>query len=570
MRSSHGEQICVSQTTLNQVTGHRYARMNAPESLFTILQTQDQDTLVDPALMEWTTVTISAALAAERGLNFTTARGLISEMNVRYKHDKEAVTRTVTYLWERETVGLPGVTVPPPEIPPADDYEPIPPADFQDEWPDGDAWGGSPNGVFVWNYSELFRTWDIKDVSPTWEQIGDCAVDMSPSTIIYDVQQVMYGATSVGAYALTDVGLYWCADIMAAADLTWDLRLSNATIQASEVQPTPSVNDIMCFTTWGKNPGFVIIGSGEKGSATAQQLSNYKHAYFWHSHDYGQTWTGPIDAGGDHLYSSFADGDGYRSYCRMPTPGLAMYRDDDGIIYACRMSSTMVLQQWSTIFWSEDQGHTWNLDSSGISSQYQNQHNGAISHPYPDRTSLMFFMGGSIGVSNRSDLWKSDDEFSTKTLIVDSNVFPVGYGGLPACRVPNTDPFRNLHGIVPIHYTTGGSPYPSHMMETTDGGVSWQRLGTRVFENGNRAYSQATFGNCAWSTPNGWPGDPDWWFTIRSWGTTTGTTIFLTTDDNFATDDDRNGNIATIVGTNNWEAGGNGGGFAMPKVGPNA
>jgi hypothetical protein len=575
MFNTHGEQIVVSQAILNKVCGHRYARMNAPESLFTVNLTQDQDTLIEPALMEWTTLTISAAVAAERGLTFTTARGLVSEMSIQYKHDKEAITRSLTFLWERETVGLPGVTVPPPEIPAADPYEPIPPADWTPPDLDDGAYGGSPTGFIMWDKELVYRTYDLDASSPTWEIITDVTSDLDVANVrIFDIQSTHDAAATVGAYMLTDVGLYRTSDIMAGT-VSWTCVLSNATVQATEEQPVevnPSataVSVIASFTTWGKTPGFVVLSTSLDKQDFAY-TTNYKRCYFWHSHDYGQTWT-TVDAGGDHIYSSFADGDGYRSYALANLFSMAMYRDTAGTIYCARSSIKVILQQYGTVFKSTDQGHTWSIVASldpGLDFD-NNPFNVSASHPYPSGTSTMLFTEGGAGVSARTNLWKSNDEFATKTKIVDRNVFPVGYGGVPYGFRPNQNPFDDDHIITLMHYTTGGSPYNAHMMETTNGGTSWSRLGTRAFTNGNRFMPSVTFAASNYSSPNGWPGNDQWWCCVRNVNTATAEAIIVTTD-NWSTDSDKAGNLNTLLGGNNWNQNGYSGGFALPKVGPNA
>ena len=570
MRATHGEQISPSQVILNQVTGHRYARMNAPESLFNITQTQDQDNLIDPAAMEWTTLTITAALAAERGLTFTTERGLVSEMSIRYKADKEAVTRTITLLWERETVGLPAVTVIPPEIPPADDYEPVPSEDWTPPDLDDDVYGGSPEAYFMWNYDELFRTWDISVPSPVWEKVYDEDASAADGiTYIFEVQSVLYSATKCGGYMLTDVGLHWCADLMAAAPLVWTEVLTNIETQAQEEAPTPDLNVITSFTTWGSHPEYVICMVSSDGTNTG--LGDYKHIYTYHSHDYGATWK-QVDAGtvqAEQIYSGSAPGDGYRSYCFCALKSLQMYRGEAGHVYAHRSSYRLGLQQAGTVFVSEDAGETWVRRDQEILDQYANEENGGLRHPYPDLTSLCYCCGDGFGISARGNMEASTDEFVTTNLIVERNTFPVGYGGVPNCYIGNKDPFRNDHIICFLTDTAGGSPYNAHVMETTDAGVSWHRLGSDVWETGNRLYPNQNHPSLAWSDMDGWPGNPDWWATMRSFGTDTDAPLFYTTQDNFATRDDKSGNLEALVGHDSWKSSLNGGSFALPKVGPN-
>ena len=574
MRNTHGEQIAINQTQLNQVTGHRYARMNAPESTFNIKLTQSQDNLIDPAAMEWTTVNIDAASASERGLVLTTARGLVNEMVIRYLQQREAVNRDITILWERETVGLPAVTVIPPEIPPADDVVPYPGP--SEEWTppdlDDDVYGGSPEAYFMWNYDELFRTWDISVPSPTWEKVYDEDASAADGiTYIFEVQSVLYSATTCGGFMITDVGLHWCSDLMADAPLVWTEILTNVETQAQEEAPgVGDVNVITSFTTWGKHPGYIICMTA--ANSTQLELGDYKHIYTYHSHDFGETWK-QVDAGtvqAEQIYSGSAPGDGYRSYCFCALKSLGMYRDEAGHVYAHRSSYRHGLQQAGTVFVSEDAGETWVRRAEEILDQYANEENGGLRHPYPDLTSLAYCTGDGYGISARGNMESTTDEFVTTDLIIERNVFPVGYGGIPNCYIGNKDPFRNGHIIIFLQYTAGGSPYPAHVMETEDSGASWSRLGSDEWGTGNRNYPNHNHPSIAWSDMDGWPGNPNWWATMRSWSQDTDAPLFYTTQDNFATRDDKSGNLEALVGHDSWKSGINGGAFALPKVGVNS
>lgn len=110
LAQEQGEQLARSQTDLNTCEGHRYARLNAPESTYIITLVGGDDRGIEPADMTWVKLTLSAATAAQRGLAFTEARGLPQELVIRYDARREGLARTVELTWERETSGPPAVT----------------------------------------------------------------------------------------------------------------------------------------------------------------------------------------------------------------------------------------------------------------------------------------------------------------------------------------------------------------------------------------------------------------------------------------------------------------------------
>lgn len=114
----HGEQLAPSQDALNIATGHRYARLNARQTLFDITLAGTGNYTFDPARMEWVALNIPLALAAQRELYFASQRGLIQEMTIRYQHTRTGLVRSTTVRWERETWGGIGVTDTPPELEP--------------------------------------------------------------------------------------------------------------------------------------------------------------------------------------------------------------------------------------------------------------------------------------------------------------------------------------------------------------------------------------------------------------------------------------------------------------------
>jgi hypothetical protein len=110
-------QLALNQEDLDVTEGHRYARLNAPYSLFRV--TLSQPGLLgtaqftpdhfQPAGTRWVRVTVPPAVAAQRGLDFTEARFMLREMNIAYRYSRLGIEPTVELTLEKETVGTPAV-----------------------------------------------------------------------------------------------------------------------------------------------------------------------------------------------------------------------------------------------------------------------------------------------------------------------------------------------------------------------------------------------------------------------------------------------------------------------------
>ena len=135
-----GEQLAVSQAALNACEGHRYARLNAPETPYIFTLRDGIVDAIEPADLTWVQMTVSAAIAAQRGLAFTEARGLPLELSIRYEQTRTGLVRTADLTWERETSGTPAVTV----VQPPNEMEDWPSIGFP-EW-DPIEWDPMPAG----------------------------------------------------------------------------------------------------------------------------------------------------------------------------------------------------------------------------------------------------------------------------------------------------------------------------------------------------------------------------------------------------------------------------------------
>lgn len=217
--TTHGEQLAIDQTGLNAVTGHRYARMNASNGHFTVTLVEGDDLGIEPADLTWVELTISAAVAAQRGLSFTSARGLVASINIRYAHERTGIVRTVDLAWELETVGTPAATVIPDVISPIDDnwwiLPPVdPPFDF-----------GLVDGVqtvaLIGSDGDLFRTSDFQSSPPTWDWVPRATLgitDVQLYTFVVDPFSPLYRGlgSTVNGWVTGKTSIWRIVDIFGA------------------------------------------------------------------------------------------------------------------------------------------------------------------------------------------------------------------------------------------------------------------------------------------------------------------------------------------------------------------
>ena len=127
-----GSQLVLNAQELRVRTGHDYARLNARETSFTIQLTHGGDAGFEPALMEWVTFSISAAVAAQRGVTIAEGERFLL-LGVGISHDDEGQTNKVNLQIEREVIGFEAIAVIPPtpastspSIPPLPTIPPVP------------------------------------------------------------------------------------------------------------------------------------------------------------------------------------------------------------------------------------------------------------------------------------------------------------------------------------------------------------------------------------------------------------------------------------------------------------
>lgn len=109
-----GEQLAESLAAFLVREGNRYAaRLNQPESLYRVRLAHGATGNIDPARMEWVTLTVTSDTVDERGVTLAAARFLPYLVDIEYDH--VAGTKTILVEMEREVTGTPAQAYTPPE-----------------------------------------------------------------------------------------------------------------------------------------------------------------------------------------------------------------------------------------------------------------------------------------------------------------------------------------------------------------------------------------------------------------------------------------------------------------------
>ena len=239
------ERLVTNQAQINKVTGHRYARLNAPETFFTIRLARDDTVGIEPADMTWVRLTLAAPYATQRNLELSTENGLVHEVRINYQTDP-ALAKTVELLWERATTGFPGLTEILPDLPPPPPIEPPPPDPGGNDPP---GYGDGLGTAYIMDSGGLERTSALGDASPSWTDVSG-----SLTGTLYDF--ILDPFDPSAAWAMTSTGIWRCDDIKTGS--TWSQQLTAAAIltgtggQTSisswgSIHASINVEDYVCF-----------------------------------------------------------------------------------------------------------------------------------------------------------------------------------------------------------------------------------------------------------------------------------------------------------------------------------
>lgn len=551
----HSEQLSPSQTLLNQVTGHRYARINAPQSKFNVTILDPDTQRIEPADLTWVRLIVGAGNRTPDS-TFDT-RGLVHEVNINYEYTRTGLVKDVSLIWEREVTGTPAITYIPPTTEPIEDT-PVNP-DIPD-WEEGviePVFYDLPQAYLMWDGAVVLRTFNIMDTSPTWENVSTGL----PASGLMDVRYSNTSTTVIG-WALNILGVYVCMDLLAASP-TWELILDIATILADDVAPSSGVNEFKCICTYASEPGYLMVVTGPDDYSDAANL-NYLHSYFRHTHDYGATWT-TVDANATLRRTVVGN---THAYCGGSLHGIEMMREEPTII--CARSSILYSANLSIKpCISTDGGHTWSLGVEVNESTHDGQNAASVLHPYPAFNRWSYIVTGSIGarIKRSDDLWASSETIYDGGVVEPATL--LDYNRTTAVWRVNKQPLDNNH-LVTWFKRDDNSTWD--LLETYDGGLTWTLLYSSGLSDGSTANlpDNPDPDISRFNNPNGWPVDNDIWWIIRNQVTSgnPANTIKMTVD-NWSNTLDKVGNLASVLPAGLW-TNGPAGGFALPKVGVNA
>lgn len=378
-----GENLALSQDSLNAVTGHRYARLNAPQGLFTItLADSSIEQTLDPADLTWLKVTIDAATAAQRGLTFTEARFLMRQIDIRYRHEIGGLVKEVTITAERETIdGVPATTETVPEAEEVDDGGWTPtPGGNQTHFNNGLDGGGTVAVIEANGY--IYTTDNFTADPPTWSRNTAAATavgfsgEVLRSWVVNPFSPLYRGTGSeVNGWVHHSTGIYKLNDIFGTPSYTLVKSLSPSTNSVNGRYAVIAASFGRYFTEESDNPWLLSVRSH-------RNTSGLNGVYCSYSIDGGQTWS--TEAAISTNYDSQLSNYPIRIpgvYMSPRTPGYALV----GVYTSTANPATV------DIYKTEDWGATW--APSGITADLGNQLGYCFHVPWHDNSdeSLLYY-----------------------------------------------------------------------------------------------------------------------------------------------------------------------------------
>jgi len=316
-----GENLAISQSDLNAYAGHKYARLNAPQSRFRLTLAEGSRQGIEPSDLTWVQMTIETAVAAQRGLTFTNARGLVEEIEIRYDYRDTGLIRTVALQWERETSGVAATTVEVEAAAPVDtgSYN-VPGTESAFNFgltANQDVIGVIGRNGYIWTCSDF-----TQNTPPTWSRntAAAAAAGFSGSplrTFVVDPFSPGYRGlgSEIRGYAASGTRVYRVNDLFGTPSYT---ALHTFTTAASGIQEW---TQIACSfghyeADEADNPWIMVAYSAATGSDPLR-------TYVVYSRDAGATWSSEIDVSGFTRTAVTQEISRPAIYMSPRTPGLA-------------------------------------------------------------------------------------------------------------------------------------------------------------------------------------------------------------------------------------------------------
>lgn len=348
-----GENLAVSQATLNAYAGHKYARLNAPQSLFSLTLAEGSTQGIQPADLTWVRLTIPSTVAAQRGLTFTNERGLVHSMDIRYQSTRTALIRTVTLNWERETLKTAdAITVDVVAATPVDDGNwNAPPLVVENQFNNGLT--GGDVIAFIDEDGMIFTTSNFTAATPTWAKNSSAVGAVGPLTLkgfVVDPFSPGYRGlgTAINAWVISNTALWRITDIFGTPAYTSEFTWADS-IASSGEHGSIAASFGRFFPVETDNPW--VMGAHSYRNGGGGQNGVYTK---W-SDDAGATWSSEIRPSTFTQTITTNQGTAYVGLWLSPrTPGL-------GLIGSYSTSATTPV---GSIYKTTDWGATWTLADS--------------------------------------------------------------------------------------------------------------------------------------------------------------------------------------------------------------
>ncbi|MHC4617382.1 MAG: WD40/YVTN/BNR-like repeat-containing protein [Planctomycetota bacterium] len=394
---TQGEQLVEDQDELNAREGHRYAvRANPFETFFDVAIVHPGDVGIDPARMEWVRLTITSALAAQRGLTLTDERFLPFEVDI--VHNSITQTKEQFLRAEREREGTPAATVVPetgdvlPDTPDIDDW----PWVWEDETGPGLFRGQRTIAAFDTG-SNLYTTtdFDTPEVSggPTWTTTDltalSPALSGTPLSVVGDAFSPQYlgTGTTVNGWILTTTGIYSITDVFGVS--------GGPTLALQHTLATANPDNALINMGFGIEDW--VIASCYYSTAGAGTIAI-------RTTDGGSTWTEATIT--PHYWTGAAIGG--------RQPPLHVSSKTAGLAYAGAYSASAPDDPPGALYKSLDYGATWALTTTPNTS-FNGTNGGTLQFPWHDNANELMLYSTYSDVSVISVLYRTESDGSTLT-----------------------------------------------------------------------------------------------------------------------------------------------------------
>lgn len=355
-----GEHLALSQSDLNTVTGHRYARLNAPQGLFRLTLAEGSRQGIEPAMMTWVRLTIPATAAAQRGLTFTNERGLVQQIEVRYASTRTGLTKTYSLTWERETSGPAATTVVVEAAEPVNPTDPlVPPVVTAPPSFDGGIEAGSANVALIADNGTIYRTSNFTDATPTWTTYGTHLTGFGGAVTVYsfvvDPFSPFYrtGSGVVNGFLATGGGIWKIEDIFGTTSVTNLHSFAHSISTSGGRWRTIAASFGRYQAVESDNPWLMVATN------YAHNTSGIQGSHIIYSTDGGQTWSSEIEITGLGYYeANISSGQQLRPalWLSPRTPGYA--------ITFAKSALGGDFSHDSQCYVTTDWGATWSIDTS--------------------------------------------------------------------------------------------------------------------------------------------------------------------------------------------------------------